>query len=220
MSKDDAILVKVPPFDAEFTRLDPQLYFMQRILERDKASDEYELFTEQWCLSFLHVRDRYPGFWRDGKLHPITKPCFVYLPPKSLTRWRIPCGNSWLTTFFSMHSRPDFFPKEPVIFEGQNRELPCNLQGIVGIIQNRQAEVLVSIASNPSALALRTKRTIDELFRKPLRLSEVADSLQTSLTVMSRYFKKAYGMTPVAYLNNIRVREALRMLMFESMLYH
>lgn len=60
---------------------------------------------------------------------------------------------------------------------------------------------------------MKVKNTIDRSYRTPRQLSEIAAELGISPAVMSRYFKKAYGLPPVHYRHHLRTMEAMMRLL-------
>ena len=73
--------------------------------------------------------------------------------------------------------------------------------------------IRVGRADAPSPLAVKVKNTIDRSYRTPRQLSEIAAELGISPAVMSRYFKKAYGLPPVHYRHHLRTMEAMMRLL-------
>jgi AraC-like DNA-binding protein len=62
----------------------------------------------------------------------------------------------------------------------------------------------------------RTKQVIDERFHQGDSIKEMLSRLSASPTVLSRHFKRVYGLTPVAYRNKLRVMRSLWLLLSED----
>lgn len=55
---------------------------------------------------------------------------------------------------------------------------------------------------------------IHQNFQKPVTLSDIAESVHISVPYLSRYFEKEMGMTPLQYINNIRLTYAMNDLLY------
>lgn len=67
----------------------------------------------------------------------------------------------------------------------------------------------VGRASNPAPLAANAKAVIDREYGAPLEIGRIAARLHVSPAVLSRAFRRAYGMPPVRYRHHVRVMGAL-----------
>lgn len=64
----------------------------------------------------------------------------------------------------------------------------------------------------PDALVARAQLWIEQRFTAPINIAELADHLSTSSATLNRRFHKTLGMSPKAYINQLRFRAAMRML--------
>jgi AraC-like DNA-binding protein len=75
----------------------------------------------------------------------------------------------------------------------------------------RTVERLVNVAraSDPAPLAARVKDIIDAEYATTLDIGRIAVQLEASPAVVSRAFKKTYGIPPVRYRHHVRIMDAL-----------
>lgn len=75
----------------------------------------------------------------------------------------------------------------------------------------RTAPILTTIdrARDPAPLAAGAKAIIDREYAAPLVIGRIAARLRVAPAVLSRTFRRAYGMPPVRYRHHVRVMDAL-----------
>ena len=56
------------------------------------------------------------------------------------------------------------------------------------------------------------KSCIDQTYTSDLSLAEIASRLDTAPAVMTRAFKRDFGIAPIVYRNSLRVSDAVRLL--------
>jgi AraC-like DNA-binding protein len=64
-------------------------------------------------------------------------------------------------------------------------------------------------APQPSALALHTKAVIDREYEGALEIGRISARYRTSSAVLSRTFRRTFGIPPVRYRHHVRVMDAL-----------
>jgi len=69
--------------------------------------------------------------------------------------------------------------------------------------------VAIGRARDPSPLALRAKAILDTEYGTTLAIANIARRLRVSSAVLSRTFKRTYGMPPIRYRHYLRVMDAL-----------
>ncbi len=165
--------------------------------------------------------DAFPYTWNFGGvrgikkgeivLHSIMGPlqvegdCMVFVPPFSILEMDVGPVTTVIESVRSLEPLPGKVPDYPVALPYSKIGFPKNAQEVFDILQH--AEYLIPLCHTlvPSAPAIKTKRYIDAHFSKPLKILEIAKQLKLSRSVMSRYFHKSYGMSPLSYLNTLRV---------------
>jgi transcriptional regulator GlxA family with amidase domain len=80
------------------------------------------------------------------------------------------------------------------------------LTSIVGL-DSKEEELLV-----PDPLVARAQLWIEQHFTEPMSMAQLATDLSTSLATLNRRFQKALGVSPKAYVQQLRLQAAIRML--------
>ncbi len=140
----------------------------------------------------------------------------VFLPAFSILNWSLGPGNIVIETLKSFEPLPDDMPQSPVMFPYSKSGMPKNTAEMVSIVKSAKFLTPLGCSLNPSAPAIRTKRYIDAYYSRPLKLSQIAKELHLSRGVMTRYFHRDFGVSPVAYRNSLRINDSLRYLTIEN----
>lgn len=129
-----------------------------------------------------------------------------FMPPFSITR----------AVSESLHQSVDFListashqglPKVAGIFPFDGK-LPTTFAGVQAVLQSTDNFVCIEACALPSALSRKVKSALDRSFKHDKQLSKIADDLGVSQTLMGRYFKKDFGISPSAYRNHLRIVSA------------
>ena len=132
--------------------------------------------------------------------------CFgVFYPPYTLVR---PCflnAKGKLLGLAGTVPLPAEIKTAPFVFESS---LPLEVRNVAEVLKsgrNRQ-----SIDANPkaSSLSIKTKKLIAEGYASDPSISRIAMRLGVSAEHLSRQFRRDYGMSPRAYLHQLRVADA------------
>jgi AraC-like DNA-binding protein len=103
---------------------------------------------------------------------------------------------------------PPGLPTTPSLLVCDQLRLPSNPEEAVQMFrQYRHACVDIGSGGAPCAIAEKTKRVIDQTFREDVKFEDLSKRLKTSRYVMSRYFKRHYGLAPVQYRSRLRLME-------------
>jgi len=134
----------------------------------------------------------------------------VFMPPWSIVR-ASPRGSCVASTDALASSEPlfDKAPARPLAWRWRGGDLPSTVRGIARVVHGADAFVDVSLEVEPSAIARRVKGAIDETYCRPITLARLAAEAGLSSSVVSRAFKRAYGMPPVEYRHRLRVMDAM-----------
>jgi AraC-like DNA-binding protein len=140
----------------------------------------------------------------------------LYAPPFSLPDFYLYPGEIELEFIVIKSNPPENMPLYPCIFSSISDidilELSKDLLAgkIISPIYN------LNYDSQVSSLALRAKKMLDLYYRDPIKISDIAIKLKTSSAVLTRYFKSSFHITPLQYLNEIRVKDALLIILGEK----
>jgi AraC-like DNA-binding protein len=144
-----------------------------------------------------------------ARISPPGRRFAVFMPP-----WSIVCpapSSCVLTTdAVTAHDPPgDGVPVRPVAWRWPGGDPPATRQGVARAVADAGPFVVISRDGDPSAAARRAKQVLDESYDRPLTLTRIAAVAGVSPSVLSRSFRRAYGMPPVEYRHRLRVMDAM-----------
>jgi AraC-like DNA-binding protein len=100
-------------------------------------------------------------------------------------------------------------PAQPVAWRWTDGDLPNTVDDVTKAIACGGTFVAISREADASETALRSKRLLDAWYDRPLTLAQIAAQAGLSPSVLSRSFKRAYGMPPVEYRHRVRIMDAM-----------
>lgn len=159
-----------------------------------------------WLLEMCQLRAGEIYFLRGrAAIRPQGKRFGVFYPPYALVR---PCfrnAKGHLLGLAGTAPLPAGIDPVPFVFEAS---LPLEVLSVTEILKaarNRQA-----IDANPkaSALSIKAKKLIVERHSSDPSIARIAARLGVSNEHLSRQFRRDYGMSPRAYLHQLRVADA------------
>jgi AraC-like DNA-binding protein len=133
----------------------------------------------------------------------------VFMPSWSIV---CPASSSCIVTTDAVTSRApagDGLPVQAVAWRWPGGDPPATRQGVARALVDAGRLVVVSRDSDPPAAARRAKNVLDESYDRPLTLTRIAALAGLSPSVLSRSFRRAYGMPPVEYRHRLRVMDAM-----------
>jgi AraC-like DNA-binding protein len=131
------------------------------------------------------------------------------MPPWSIVRAEL-AGCTASTDAVASGAPPfEGAPARPVAWPWRGGALPGTRPGIERAVRGGGPFLDVSREAEPSGAALRAKAILDGAYCRPLTLGALAREAGLSASVISRAFKRAYGMPPVEYRHRLRVMDAM-----------
>jgi AraC-like DNA-binding protein len=184
---------------------------------------EINAFGKYWQVVFRLSETKPIGFARDGGVILERKYNAAYLPPYSLIEWILDAGDvhwvAFLTRTPPSETLAASLSDEPFAFHWDGPVSPASMSSMNEVLKQAATStdrIAIGKQEKVSAVALRTKKEIDRTFREPMAMESVSERLGYSHAVMTRSFRACYGIPPVVYRNNLRVFEAMVMLMTKS----
>lgn len=136
--------------------------------------------------------------------------CFaVFAPPWSIVRMAPAVCVASTDAIASDTPLSGEAPAQPVAWRWRGGELPRTLAGIGRAVCGAGPFVEISRELEPAEAAQRTKAILDETYCRPVTLARLAAQAGLSASVMSRAFRRAYGMPPVEYRHRLRIMDAM-----------
>lgn len=133
----------------------------------------------------------------------------LFLPPGAVVQAVLEgCDVTSLAVAF----RPlgsDALPSTPVLLAQRVVTPPRSRADVLDRMLSSVNATNIARDERPSPLVAKAKATIDGEYGAPLQIARLAARLRTSPAVLSRAFRRAYGMPPVRYRHQVRVMDAL-----------
>lgn len=137
----------------------------------------------------------------------------IFIPPYKIVEIELSKASTANRALFSKIPFKNCSVNEPIIFEiSNNEDLPNSISGIDNFLKGVKEYVFVNREIAPNSLARKAKYLIDQSFCLDEKISALARKLNTSPAVLSRYFKKCYGISPQKYRQWLRTMVAMRSL--------
>jgi AraC-like DNA-binding protein len=143
---------------------------------------------------------------RDGAVvRPSGKSFGLFIPPFSVVGIRFRRAVVEAAGLMSEAPLPGF--TRPLIFEPPPGVVPYDLADVRDVLEARKDSLY--LLGSLSALCRRAKAKIDEEYKRPIPMAEVAAALNTSPATLSRAFRREIGLTPLAYRHRLQVMDAI-----------
>jgi AraC-like DNA-binding protein len=193
-------------------------FYFRRSILRPHVTRTIDVYGRYWGFLLGQIPDSGSiRVWTRGELLSHTGSVATFLPPFSVVEWHVsPCLFE-LQGVFSLLPVPEGLPAEPRWFRSEGDSFPSSIGEIALRVRAARDPLSIGRVGEASALALRTKRSLDENYRRPdLRLSDLARSFRCAEETMARAFKRCYGLSPVQYRVRLRIQDSLARLVMSD----
>lgn len=208
--------LSVDDYQKNIKCLEKDLLYFTRVDKYPKTSVKIDTFAGHWLLGFSPEPEINISIRNGENYISIQKSKAIFIPKYCLVEWNI--QNSipfrW-DAFISPTEVPSNFIRKPIVFPYDSNNRPQTISQIFTLIGSHlKASDYIEIEQQKviSTLALRVKEIIDDNFREDISITELTKKLNVSRMSFSSSFKKAYGLTPVAYRHRLRIFEGLRLI--------
>ena len=133
--------------------------------------------------------------------------CELFLPPFSIVQASLERCD--VTTTAIAFRTKDRFPLEAVLLPAGDGGPVRSPEDALERLRLASSVAPIGRAPKPAPLPARTKAIIDAEYATALEIGRIAARLRTSPDVLSRTFRKAFGMPPVRYRHHVRIVDAL-----------
>ncbi|MDQ4123374.1 MAG: AraC family transcriptional regulator [Acidobacteriota bacterium] len=161
-----------------------------------------------WLIEFYDLSAGEIYFLQGEKqICPQTKNVGVFYPPFTISQpcFKNPAGR---LRGIAADSLPEKFLSAPIMFETALNETPASIKQVIEILEFCNNPQSIEINPKPSLLSLKAKRMIDENYLVYPSIARIADKIGVTHEHLSRQFKRDYGLTPSAYLHQLRLADA------------
>ena len=151
-----------------------------------------------------------------AEIHPNTKCVGIFYPPFTITQ---PCFRKMKGRVIGIAATNPFpeIPRVPTIFEMSSLTLPSGAEQVSEILKAGCHHQSIEVNPKASSLSVRAKGLIDTTRAMAPSIARIAARLGVTPEHLSRQFRRDYGMSPRAYLHQLRLADApLRLAMGDA----
>ena len=208
--------IKSPHQTSLLTVVGKQL-FMKRDEIFNEVTHRIIAYTNNWCIFYNHASENSIEIFCNNSWYTLPTYGFIYIAPFSIIEWKFPRGRLTYCMNYTFGAPPVLAPVYPAAFEVMKNisDLPeydfieSVFKSSVGINLNRKT-------FNDSVVR-RAKQSIASKFKEEIKISELAKELNTSHSVLSRKFKRCYGISAIEYRTQLRILCAHELLLYEQL---
>ncbi|MBK7890132.1 MAG: helix-turn-helix transcriptional regulator [Bdellovibrionales bacterium] len=212
MNIDPPFKIKAMSYESVVYNLTPDLVVMQRGQNFNSDQVQIDAYGELWMVAFADLRPGQLSIPHRNELIPIVGPMGILVGNFSTVEWQVNRGEiNWLgVTSFTVDLPAELQGK--VIVFPWDRAIPQDVEALFQMIRDSDRKIEIEPQRLSSAVALKTKRFLERNYSEAILIQTVAENLDLSWAVMTREFKKSYGISPVEYRHKLRVFKALKKL--------
>lgn len=166
------------------------------------------VFCAGWLLEIIEIEAGEFYFLSDGlEIHPAERRFGIFYPPFTIVRSYVKDLHGRVCGVGATDKLPGL-PPHPIIFDTEFDGPFTGAAQAVEIIEGARNIQSIEIVTKPSLLSVKTKKLIDENYSVHPSIGRTATRIGVSHEHLSRQFKRDYGMTPSAYLRELRIADA------------
>ena len=191
----------------KFHEINNDFILLNRSLEYDKKKTTYDILGPYWSLCVGQIQSGTIEMLIDGKvaLTLNSKETYAtYLPPFSIVHFNLLNIHQKCQYLISKKKIPKL-PNKAIHFIPPSLQMPCTENDIINFIANGNKTITVESSSAPTAIAQKIKKKLDENCSNNLKLEELSRELGISQTLLGRYLKKSFGISPSDYRKHIKI---------------
>ncbi len=224
------IVVQGVDKESLFQVLGSQSLYMNRTSRSDYPQEQFIAYCHGWGL----FREAQSETTEPVQVHTrqgwraLPAGSVVFVPPFSLLRWRFPQGVLRFEMLYSLTTLPPSYPLVPSLIgaEAFDRDWwqrygplksPQEVAGEKSSLNlGFRQTVSLDADCKANAIAFKARKQIARGFETKLDLGELARSLRVHPSALARYFKQAYGISPVEYRSLLRLMRAQELLLIRK----
>jgi AraC-like DNA-binding protein len=198
--------MEMEPFFSQMRLIEPGIIYGKRIVRRDRALRETGAFGNYWSIVRLTSSTGKVEIHTRGGWLAVFPRAVLYLPLFGFLEWRLGAGEFEIDLFLSQSPLFAGWPLSPILFPAFCGELAA-AGDLVALLRGPGKPLQLDL--QPHRLAERAKEIIDLEPHRERSFADIARELKTSSTVLGRYFKANYSMSPLTYRNHLRIANAI-----------
>lgn len=208
------LTVHAESYTSQYRKISRNLYSFHRQQKWSPGQSDVEAFGNFWSVALADFPADELYMLRKDQQVPIIGKKAIFLPPHSIVEWQIHVPSFEWSALVSDASLPIGLPQQPTLYPWPDDFIPKSAGELISQLQNSQNFRNVAKLEQGSTLATKVKEFIDDNFMAKVSISEVAEELGYAHATVTRAFKKAYGLTPIAYRNKKRIFDSLCLMLF------
>jgi AraC-like DNA-binding protein len=183
-----------------------------------EQSHQVDAFGPFWNLIMADLKEGEVSIRKGASFFELAGPTAIYIPSFKIVEWAVRPGFlKWVSISSAQNSLENISSirvlKLPIICYPKNT---CELKTCLKKIKSEGIDI--PDQSHCSALSERLKNHLDLSFRERQKIFEQSGLKKYSPVVLSRSFRKAYGISPGTYRHRLRLFEAIRLMKHLSVL--
>jgi AraC-like DNA-binding protein len=199
-------------YQSDVHNLTTDLIFMTRNQKINQNKVQIDAYGEQWMVAFADIKPDQIAIRHGNELIPLVGSWGVLVGDYSIAEWSLSKGEmSWQAMTSVTKSLPEDLNGKVIIFSW-NKKIPRSIEEVCSMIIESNHKIEIESQRKSSAIAAKTKKYLDNNFSDNGLIQTVAEKLGLSWAVMTREFRKTYGLSPVEYRHKLRVFKAVRKL--------
>ncbi|HEX8195480.1 MAG TPA: AraC family transcriptional regulator [Pyrinomonadaceae bacterium] len=184
-------------------------YFFEEDLDFAGDATAKVITCTAWLIEFYDLKAGEIYFLQGEKrIRPNTKHFGIFYPPFSISQAGFKNPKGRLRGIAAIRSLPEKFLSAPIMFETALTKSPASVKQVAEILDSAESLQSIEINPKPSLPSLRAKRLIDENYLVYPSIACIADKIGVTHEHLSRQFKRDYGLSPSAYLHQLRLADA------------
>lgn len=190
----------------------PDVIYMNRNQFYRCEQSQIDAYGEHWIFAYADMKPDQVFIRHQNESIPLVGPWCAVIAHYAIVEWQLKEGEvEWNAMTSVEKSLPEGLRGKVIIFPW-NGSIPKSIEDVLKMVRESDQKLEIESQRKTSAIALKTKNFIDDNYSEALLIESVAERLGLSWAVMTREFKKTYGVSPVEYRHKIRVFKAVRKL--------
>lgn len=182
------------------------------------------MFRRQWSKTPTRIANSYPNFWATflcdcpedtpiylryrRQVFKFSGRCGIYIPMCTLVEWELPTGWSEWITYVSVRAPHNEFPSTPTFFRFAEFPMITTFDDLLAFMKAHLKTHTFHSLPTKTSLPKHHERVMAYLnanYRASINIRDVVRALNISQSTVSHTFRAAYGITPIEYLQIVRV---------------
>lgn len=194
-----------------FKIIDEDLVYVERDQTYSKNTTVIDVFPNNWFIGLISESYELLSIRSGDNTISFDRSMGILIPPFKISEWKIKPGHLLWAGFFFQKPMPEVSFTETVLFDW-NGVIPSSRIELEMLIHQIQVRHQIAEAKTSSWIAEKTKSVIDNSFTEEIKVEDIASLIRVDRSIVTRSFKKTYGINPVEYRHLLRVFEGIRLM--------